>query len=56
MTFQVSLVPSVLPTLTLFPIVWATIITSDEYGTEATPYGDIRIVPAWIWTLEKTTQ
>ena len=32
-----SLVSSVLPTLALFPIAWATIITSDEYGTEATP-------------------
>ena len=40
----------------LFPGARATIVTLDKYGTEQTPHGDIRIVPAWRWTLEKTTQ
>ena len=42
--------------MSLFPGARATIVTLDEYGTEATPHGDIRIVPAWRWTLEKTTR
>mgnify|MGYP004634008185 CR=1 FL=1 len=48
--------PAVLLVLSLFSIARATIITSNEYGIESTPHGDIRVVPAWRWTLEKTTQ
>ena len=39
--------------MSLFPDARAAIVTLDEYGTEATPHGDIRVVPAWRWTLEK---
>ena len=48
--------PAVLLAFSLFSIAWTTIITSNEYGTEATPHGDIHIIPAWRWALEKTTQ
>ena len=40
--------------MSLFPDARAAIVTLDEYGTEATPHGDINIIPAWRWTLEKT--
>lgn len=42
--------------LGLFPSAHATIVTLDEYGEEPTPHGDIRILPAWRWTLEKAAQ
>ncbi len=45
--------PAVLLALSLFSIARASIITSNEYGIESTPHGDIRVVPAWRWTLEK---
>lgn len=42
--------------LELFPSARATIVTLDEYGEEPTPHGDICILPAWRWALEKTAQ
>lgn len=47
--------PAVLLALSLFSIARASIITSNEYGIESTPHGDISIVLAWRWALEQST-
>ena len=47
--------PAVLLALSLFSIARASIITSNEYGIESTPHGDISIVLVWRWALEQST-
>ena len=47
--------PAVLLALSLFSIARASIVTSNEYGIESTPHGDISIVLAWRWALEQST-
>ena len=39
----------------LFPEARATIVTPSERGVESTAHGDIRVLPAWRWSLARET-